>query len=312
MRGSDIYEACRKIPKKGRATQQKTPQRGEHCGVRKEKLSTGGVSAGGVAEGNDNLEAMAQALYDYWFVQFDFPDENGKPYKSSGGKMVWNELLKREIPEEWTCVMIQEMADVIGGSTPYTQDPDNFSKVNEFGIPWITPKDLSKSTDFYIAKGEVSITEKGRKEASLTYLPPGSILFSSRAPIGYVAIAADYVTTNQGFKSLAPLESESTPYLFFLMKSMVSYFEQAAGITTFKEVSGSLVKAAKIVRPPVSVLQKFFEVTEPIMNRRKATETEIKALTQQRDFLLPLLMNGQVQVKPQGELNYHLYPSLVA
>jgi len=253
---------------------------------------------------------MAQALYDYWFVQFDFPDENGKPYKSSGGKMVWNELLKREIPEEWTCVMIQEMADVIGGSTPYTQDPDNFSKVNEFGIPWITPKDLSKSTDFYIAKGEVSITEKGRKEASLTYLPPGSILFSSRAPIGYVAIAADYVTTNQGFKSLAPLESESTPYLFFLMKSMVSYFEQAAGITTFKEVSGSLVKAAKIVRPPVSVLQKFFEVTEPIMNRRKATETEIKALTQQRDFLLPLLMNGQVQVKPQGELNYHLFISI--
>ncbi|MBQ4613407.1 MAG: restriction endonuclease subunit S [Akkermansia sp.] len=252
---------------------------------------------------------MAQALYDYWFVQFDFPDENGKPYKSSGGKMVRNEMLKREIPEGWTCVTIQEMADVIGGSTPYTQDPDNFSKVNESGIPWITPKDLSKSTDFYIAKGEVSITEKGRKEASLTYLPPGSILFSSRAPIGYVAIAADYVTTNQGFKSLAPLESESTPYLFFLMKSMVSYFEQAAGITTFKEISGSQVKAAKIVRPPVSVLQKFFEVTEPIMNRRKATETEIKALTQQRDFLLPLLMNGQVQVKP---LNYRLYPLLVA
>ena len=252
---------------------------------------------------NDNLEAMAQALYDYWFVQFDFPDENGKPYKSSGGKMVWNEQLKREIPEGWASATIQEMADVIGGSTPYTQDPDNFSTVNESGIPWITPKDLSKSTDFYIARGEVSITEKGRKDASLTYLPPGSILFSSRAPIGYVAIASDFVTTNQGFKSLAPLKPEATPYLFFLMKSMVPYFEQAAGITTFKEVSGSQVKAAKIVKPSDSVLQTFFDVTKPIMNRRKSTETEIKDLTKQRDFLLPLLMNGQVQVKP---LNYRL------
>ena len=128
-------------------------------------------------------------------------------------------------------------------------------------------------------------------------------MFSSRAPIGYVAIAADFVTTNQGFKSLAPLNPESTPYLFFLMKSMVPYFEQAAGITTFKEVSGSQVKAAKIVKPSDSVLQKFFEVTKPIMNRRKSTETEIKDLTKQRDFLLPLLMNGQVQVKP---LNYRL------
>ena len=259
------------------------------------------------SEINDNLEAMAQALYDYWFVQFDFPDENGKHYKSSGGKMVWNEVLKREIPEGWECVTIQEVADVVGGSTPYTKDSENYA--SEGGIPWITPKDLSGSSDFYIGRGEVSITEKGRKEASLSFLPPGSILFSSRAPIGYIAIASDYVTTNQGFKSLVPVVPECSPYLFFLMKSLVSYFIQAAGITTFKEVSGSQVKATKIVKPAHRVLRAFYEITAPILARRKSNEIETRKLTKQRDFLLPLLMNGQVQVKL---LNYRLYPLLVA
>ena len=220
--------------------------------------------------------------------------------------MVWNEQLKREIPEGWKSRMIQGMADVIGGSTPSTLDPDNFSRTEDSGIPWITPKDLSRTTDFYISRGALSITEKGRKEAGLSYLPPGSILFSSRAPIGYVAISANCVTTNQGFKSLAPIAPESTFYLFFLMRSLVPYFIQAAGITTFKEVSGALVKSTKIVSPPQILLQSFFEIANPIFCKRRSNELEIKELTKLRDFLLPLLMNGQVQVRPQGELNYDL------
>ena len=255
---------------------------------------------------NDNLEAMAQALYDYWFVQFDFPDENGRPYKSSGGRMVWNDQIKREIPDGWEVVPLHKMANVVGGSTPYTKRPDNFATSADMGIPWITPKDLSAKSDLFIARGEVSITEKGRKEASLSILPPGSILFSSRAPIGYIAITAGFVTTNQGFKSLVPLQKNSTLYLYYLMESLVPYFIQAAGITTFKEVSGNQVKAVQIIRPPANVLMAFHARTAPLLQRRKTTEDNSRKLTALRDFLLPLLMSGQVQVKPQGELNYHL------
>lgn len=240
------------------------------------------------------LEKQAQLIYDYWFIQFDFPDENGKPYRSSGGKMVWSDELKREIPEGWEGIPIQMIANVVGGSTPSTKDPLNFAEGD--GIPWITPKDLSGSKNFYIKKGRVSLTEKGRKEASLTYLPLGSILFSSRAPIGYIAIAAERVTTNQGFKSLVPKDMSYTPYLFFLMKSLVPYFIQAAGITTFKEISGSQLKATMIPHPSSNVIKAFHEQVIPIFNRRQSIEEEIGLLTVQRDFLLPMLMNGQVKV----------------
>ncbi|WP_345765519.1 restriction endonuclease subunit S [Chryseobacterium endophyticum] len=116
---------------------------------------------------------MAKTLYDYWFVQFDFPDENGKPYKSSGGKMIWNEILKREIPEGWGFQTIEELGTIVGGSTPSKASEENFSKND---IPWITPKDLSQNIgNKFIARGEFDVTEKGFKEASLNILPANSV-----------------------------------------------------------------------------------------------------------------------------------------
>ncbi|WP_205768230.1 restriction endonuclease subunit S [Aggregatibacter actinomycetemcomitans] len=145
---------------------------------------------------------MVKTLYDYWFVQFDFPDENGKPYKSSGGEMVFDETLKREIPKGWEVKSLDDLAEIVGGSTPSTADSDNFCSN---GTAWITPYDLSKNQgNKFISHGEIDVSEKGIKNASLKKYPAGTILMSSRAPIGYMAIARNEVTTNQGFKSFIP------------------------------------------------------------------------------------------------------------
>ena len=148
---------------------------------------------------NHNLEAMAKQLYDYWFVQFDFPDENGKPYKSSGGKMVWDKRLKREIPLLWKAKIVEEVADVYNGATPSTVNELNYGG----DIVWITPKDLSDQKQKFVYQGERNISQVGYDSCSTHLLPSNTILMSSRAPIGLLAIAKTELCTNQGFKSLS-------------------------------------------------------------------------------------------------------------
>lgn len=114
---------------------------------------------------NSELESMAKTLYDYWFVQFDFPDENRKPYKSSGGKMVYNSVLKREIPEGWSNGSLDNIGQIVGGSTPDTTEEQNFCTN---GIPWITPNDLSNNRgNKFISRGSKDVSNLGMKSASL-------------------------------------------------------------------------------------------------------------------------------------------------
>jgi type I restriction enzyme S subunit len=243
---------------------------------------------------NAQLEAMAKTLYDYWFVQFDFPNKNGKPYKTSGGKMVWNEELKREIPEGWISGALCDLGDIIGGSTPSRDVEENFV-IN--GIPWITPKDLSVNTgNKFITKGEVSVSEKGLKSASLKLLPKGSVLMSSRAPVGYMAIAREPVTTNQGFKSFVPRADYSTSFIYYTIKnSMPEIINNASG-STFKEISGSTLKLIKVCLPKNKVIEEYTIKVEPIFNSQNNLEIENQKLIELRDWLLPMLMNGQVKV----------------
>ena len=138
---------------------------------------------------NQELEAMAKTLYDYWFVQFDFPDQNGKPYKSSGGKMVYHPELKREIPEGWGVEKLENLGTIVGGSTPTKSISDNFTKGGE-GYSWITPNDLSNNKgNKFIKNGEIDVTVRGLKDAGLKLYPEGTVLMSSRAPVGYLAIS---------------------------------------------------------------------------------------------------------------------------
>ena len=241
---------------------------------------------------------MAKQLYDYWFVQFDFPNEEGKPYKSSGGKMVWNEKLKREIPEGWKVVHLDDFADIKNGATPSTTNPLNYGGE----IVWITPKDLSDQKSKFVYRGERNISQLGYDSCSTNLLPANSVLLSSRAPIGLVSIAMTELCTNQGFKNLIPHDDKDSLYLYYYIKHHVKQIEQLGTGTTFKEVSREDLCKFPILTPSnTRGYTQWVGVMTQIANKQFILTKEVESLTKQREELLPLLMNGQVSV------NYHLY-----
>ena len=150
---------------------------------------------------------------------------------------------------EWIERRISEIGTVVGGATPSTRKSENYDGGN---IAWITPKDLSTFSGRYIRRGERNITEIGLKSCSTQLLPPNTVLFSSRAPIGYVAIAANEICTNQGFKSVIPNEDADPLFLFYLLKFNKDVIESMGSGTTFKEVSGNTMKNI-VVRVPADI-----------------------------------------------------------
>ena len=246
---------------------------------------------------NDNLEAMAKQLYDYWFVQFDFPNEEGKPYKASGGVMVYNERLKREIPVGWQVENLIDFAEIKNGATPSTTDNANYGG----DIVWITPKDLSDQQSKFVCQGERNITKQGFDSCSTSMLPINSILMSSRAPIGLVSISKHEICTNQGFKSFIPKNIENSIYLYYYIKHHIKQIEQLGTGTTFKEVSrDDICKFPILIVGEKEAYKQWIELQDEIANKQFVLTKEIAELTKQRDELLPLLMNGQASV------NYHL------
>ena len=241
---------------------------------------------------NQNLEALAKQLYDYWFVQFDFPDENGRPYKSSGGKMVWNEKLKREIPSLWSVKTIDDIAEVYNGATPSTADEENYGG----DVVWITPKDLSNQQQKFIYQGERNISRKGYESCSTHLLPSNTVLMSSRAPIGLLAIAKTELCTNQGFKSFVPKNDNEATYLYYYLLAHLKQIEQLGTGTTFKEVSREDVLKFSILKPNDGLLDIWEERIFYINDKQLEIQKENENLTKQRNELLPLLMNGQVSL----------------
>ena len=243
---------------------------------------------------NTELEAMAKMLYDYWFVQFDFPDADGKPYKSSGGKMVYNKTLEREIPEGWENGSLNDIGQIVGGSTPSTSECSNFADI---ATPWITPNDLSKNQgNKFISRGAQDVTADGIRSASLKTYPTGTVLLSSRAPIGYMAIAQNPLTTNQGFKSFIPNKGYSTEFVYYSVRNSLKTIEQYSSGSTFKEISGSVLKTVKTILPESKVVDDYTAKVADIFARQNNLELENQQLSSLRDWLLPMLMNGQVTV----------------
>lgn len=237
---------------------------------------------------------MAKTIYDYWFVQFDFPDENGNPYKSSGGKMVWNDQLKIEIPSTWQTVPLSTYGNIVSGGTPSTEVLDYYT---DNGIAWITPNDLSNNTsNMYISHGERDISLQGLNNSSATLIPSNSVLLSSRAPIGYIAISLNEVTTNQGFKTLVPNNKNYVYFLYYLIKRNIPFLEQMGTGTTFKEVSKDSLENLLVIFPSNDILDQFTATIQDYAKQRKANEISNETLITLRDWLLPLLMNGQATI----------------
>lgn len=242
------------------------------------------------------LESMAKTLYDYWFVQFDFPDANGKPYRASGGEMVWNEQLKREIPKKWDVGMVDNLGSIVSGGTPTTTNEDYYT---DNGIAWITPNDLSGNEQrMFVGHGERDISVEGLRNSSATLMPENSVLFSSRAPIGYIAISTNEICTNQGFKSIVADKGYGAYYIYYTIKRNTPAIAKQGVGTTFKEVSGDTLKKFRICLPTKDIAELFEKQVQAICERRRLLEQENTELSELRDWLLPMLMNGQATVAP--------------
>lgn len=216
---------------------------------------------------NDNLEQQAQSYFQELFV------DNADP--------------------EWTTGTISDLGTVVGGSTPSKAKPEYYT---ESGIAWITPKDLSNNKSKFVSHGENDITELGLRNSSASIMPEGTVLFSSRAPIGYIAIAAGEVTTNQGFKSVVPKPEIGTPFVYFFLKNTLPVIEGMASGSTFKEVSGSTMKNVPAIIPDAETLAKFSDFCAPIFAQQRILEEQNQSLATLRDNLLPKLMSGEIDV----------------
>jgi len=231
---------------------------------------------------NKTLEEMAQAIFKSWFVDFE-PFKDGEFEESELGL----------IPKGWRVGKLSDVGEIIGGGTPSKSKPEYYS---EIGIPWITPKDLSINKNKYISRGEIDISELGLRESNARLMPKGTVLFSSRAPIGYIAIAKNAVTTNQGFKSVVPFENISSEYIYLLLKNSINKIESRATGSTFKEISGGEMKKVPIILPPKEIIRKFNEIATTLGKTQASLEDENNILMSIRDTLLPKLMSGEIRV----------------
>ena len=242
---------------------------------------------------NHNLEAMARLLYDQWFVQFDFPDENGNPYKSSGGKMVWNEKLKRKIPEGWKVQTLSEHANIIMGSSP-----EGIS-LNEDGRGVVF---FQGCADFGAVFPEERVYTTQPKRMAIE----GSVLISVRAPVGQQNIAEKECCIGRGVAALTS-KFDTPAYLWQEIAHLSYFFDRYNGEgSIFGCINKDELHSLPVLTSP-TIINKYEEAIGSIYLKRLSIARETKKLQLHRDFLLPLLMNGQVTVTPQGEvLNYDL------
>ena len=240
---------------------------------------------------NDNLEAMAKQLYDYWFVQFDFPNEEGKPYKSSGGVMVWNEKLKREIPQGWHCGTLLDIAEYTNGLACQKYRPTDNNK-----LPVIKIKEMHDglSADTEWVKADIPDDVK---------VFDGDVLFSWSASLEIMLWAYGNGGLNQHIFKVTSKNGYPRSFYFYQLIHYVGVFKQIAEArkTTMGHITQDHLRQSTIALPPnIDVANKLEEKLCPIFDAIVKNNQEIMALTKQRDELLPLLMNGQASV------NYHL------
>ena len=228
-----------------------------------------------------NLEAQAEALFKSWFVDFT-------PFKDQ--PFVDSEL--GPIPQGWKVGKLGDIGEIVGGSTPSKSKPEYYTT---HGIAWLTPKDLSTSKAKFTSRGEIDITDEGYNSTSTKLMPRGSVLFSSRAPIGYLTIAKNEICTNQGFKSLVP-NGAGTGFIYYTLRHLTPQIENRATGSTFKEASATLMRSVETIVPPTSILNKFEELLRPILQFQEKKEEENQRLAALRDTLLPKLMSGEIKL----------------
>lgn len=194
---------------------------------------------------------------------------------------------------------IGDLGEIVGGGTPS-------KKVEEYyvdsGIAWLTPKDLARDSSTFRHHGAIDISELGLRKSSARSLPRGTVLFTSRAPIGYIAIASGETSTNQGFKSIVPHPEFGTAFTFYLLKQLTPEIVSSANGSTFKEISKGGLASISFDAPDRASVREFNSLVQPLLDLQEAKESETCRLSKLRDALLPELMSGRMRVNKAGRL----------
>lgn len=226
------------------------------------------------------LEEAAQRLYKEWFVDLRFPGyENTK--------------IVDGVPEGWKTLHISDVCDTIGGGTPSTKVKEYYQDGN---IPWVTPTDITKNNSLVLLGTATKITNEGLNNSSAKMVPPGTILMTSRASVGFFGICDFPVCTNQGFISCIPYQQNMQMYLLYNLLSRVDEIRGKAGGSTYLEISKKIFRDFEIIVPDTQLLNMFQTTTEKSIELLRILSKQIIELQEARDRLLPKLMSGELEV----------------
>ncbi len=252
---------------------------------------------------NTELEQLAKTLYNYWFVQFDFPiskeqavamgnpELEGKPYKTSGGKMTWNEVLKREIPEGWEVKKLKNIAQTGSGGTPKSTEKNYYYPGT---IPWINSGELNNS---FIVKTENFISEEGMQNSNAKFFPANSIFMAMYgATAGKTSIISFEATTNQAICAIIPNNKTMLGYIKLALNDMYQYLINLSTGSARDNLSQEKIKELNVIIPDEKILKGFSEISTLNFERIKINSLQNQQLASLRDWLLPMLMNGQVTI----------------
>ena len=254
---------------------------------------------------NETLEEMARALFKSWFVDFD-PVRAKMEGRDTGlppdvadlfpDRLVDSEL--GEIPEGWEVKTVDTIASIVGGTTPSTKQAQYWEGGTHY---WATPKDLAPLSVPVLLKTERKITDAGLGKIGSGLLPPGSVLLSSRAPIGYLAIAEIPVAINQGFIGILPHDEMSNLFMLYWSEASHDEIINHANGSTFLEISKSNFRQLSVVVPDEPAMKAFDSLARPLYNRIASNERQSHSLATLRDTLLPKLISGEMRVNTRDE-----------
>ncbi len=256
-------------------------------------------------ETNATLEAIAQALFKSWFVDFDPVRPKAEGRQTEGMDAATAALFPDSfeeselglVPKGWRVKPIGDAVDCLGGGTPDTKEPSYWEPAEHC---WTTPKDLSGLQSPVLLRTERRLSTLGLAKVSSGLLPAGTLLLSSRAPIGYLAIAQMPVAVNQGYIAIPPGGELSPLYMLFWCRQNMEGIKGRANGSTFMEISKKAFRPIPALVPTVEVLDAFANIADPLFNRLIENERQAQSLTQLRDTLLPRLISGQLRL-PEAE-----------
>jgi type I restriction enzyme S subunit len=241
---------------------------------------------------NQNLEALAQALFKQWFVDFEFPNENGEPYKSSGGEMVDSEL--GEIPKGWEVKSLEKISDILIGRTP-PRNQDEWFSVNEQDVKWISIRDMGQSGVFIFNTAE-RITEKAISKFRIPLIQAGTIILSFKLTVGRLAIATERMISNEAIAQIKITEPSQFPEFIYLYLKIFNFDSLGSTSSIATAVNSKSIKSIPVIQPKPEILRQFQVFISPIFENIRSAQIEIENLKNLRDTLLPKLISGELEV----------------